>query len=142
MSMFFLSRLVDKAKGCDTTPSVDTTPSLLEDFGKPLKVCLMQVRGDWAWYAEALGVWQWNCKSFMCPFGKTCRDGPLSWHDVSLDAPWRATCRDHAQFELDMQESLTHHCRRGPSPFAFYPKLAQAPQFKWTMVKCDWMHEF
>ena len=33
---------------------------------RPLHFCLMQVRGDWAWYVEALGVWQWNCKAHMC----------------------------------------------------------------------------
>ena len=33
---------------------------------RPLHVCLFQVRGDWAWFAEALGAWQWNCKAFMC----------------------------------------------------------------------------
>jgi hypothetical protein len=31
-----------------------------------LHVCLMQVRGDWAWYCEALAAWQWNSKAHMC----------------------------------------------------------------------------
>ena len=83
---------------------------------------------------------QWNCKSFMCPFCKACRDGPLTWKDFSLTAPWKQTCRDHAQYELDVQESAQHNFRRGPSPLAFKTRLAEAPHFRWTMVKCDWMH--
>ena len=39
---------------------------LFPQRSKPLHVCLVQIRGDWAWFAEALGVWQWNCKAFMC----------------------------------------------------------------------------
>ena len=30
--------------------------------------------------------------------------------------------------------------KRGEAPFAFFPRLALAPHFKWTMVTCDYMH--
>jgi len=24
---------------------------------------LMQIKGDWSWYCEAMGLWQWNSKA-------------------------------------------------------------------------------
>lgn len=40
----------------------------------------------------------------------------------------------------DMGASMACRFRRGVAPFAFFPKLALAPYFKWTMVTCDYMH--
>lgn len=102
--------------------------------------CLMQVKGDWSWYVEALGLWQWNSKSHMCPYCRASRDGPLSWHNFSLEAPWLATCRDHSRYLEDMELSKRADFCRDASPFAFEPLLCQAPFFKWTMVKLDWQH--
>ena len=104
------------------------------------KVCLMQIRGDWAWYCEALGAWQWNCKSYMCPFCRARRDGRLTWKNFSLQAPWLATCRTHRRFLRDMERSRRSGFRRGLSPFAFESRILQAPFFAWTMIKLDWMH--
>ena len=39
---------------------------LAPDLQYDIHICLMQVRGDWAWYCEALGSWQWNSKAHMC----------------------------------------------------------------------------
>lgn len=103
---------------------------------------LMQVKGDWAWYVEALGLWQWNSKKWMCPFCRASRDGELSWHDFSLRAQWLATCRNHTRFIEDMDLSRRNAFRRGDSPFAFETLLAKAPFFSWSMVKLDWQHAF
>jgi len=40
----------------------------------------------------------------------------------------------------DMKESIRCNFRRGVAPFAFFPRLALAPHFKWTMITCDYMH--
>ena len=48
--------------------------------------------------------------------------------------------RDHDAYLRDLETSRQHDFNRGPSPFAYKTKLADAPHFRWTMVKCDWMH--
>ena len=79
----------------------------------------------------------------MINLGAFCnakRDGDKTWLDFSFTAPWRATARDHGQFVVDMRASLACNFKRGLAPFAWFPKLALAPYFKWSMVMCDWMH--
>lgn len=136
------------AKGCK--PRVGEEEKLLSDqvpgeslggaWGLTHKICLMQIRGDWAWFVEALGAWQWNCKCHMCPFCGAQRDGLYTWKNFALDAPWRCTIRTHAQFLLDLELSRRHRFRRGQSPLAFEPLISRAPFFSWTMIKVDWMH--
>eukprot|EP00973_Karenia_brevis_P025165 3471720-Karenia_brevis.AAC.1 len=76
----------------------------------------------------------------MCPYCLAQRDGPHSWKDFSLDAQWLRTCRDHAAYLRDMQQSKASNFQKGLSPFAFESKLAQVPYFSWSMVKLDFMH--
>ena len=40
-------------------------PSIAPNLGYTLHACLMQIRGDWSWICDALGVWQWNSKAHM-----------------------------------------------------------------------------
>ena len=75
---------------------------LLGGWGQKHRFCLMQLKGDGAYFVEILGLRQWNSRMFMCAFCNACRDGPLSWHNFSLLAPWWATCRTHARFVTDM----------------------------------------
>ena len=109
-------------------------------WGRWHRVALMQIKGDWAWYCEALGVWQWNCRSFMCPFCSAHGAGVLTWKDFSFDAAWRATCRTHEKFLEDMRRSKDQNFRSGASPFKAESLLTKAPYFAWTMLKLDWMH--
>ena len=75
---------------------------------------LMQIKSDWAWYCEALGLRQCNSRFWMCPFCRACRGGGLSWHDFSLEAPGVRTCRDHNRFTEDMALSKPPY-RKAPS---------------------------
>ena len=102
------------------------------NWGRWHKVCLMQVKGDLSYYVEALGIWQWNSLSYMCPFCRAHRDGPLSWHDFSFDAAWLSTCRTHLRVLEDMAASKAHGFRNKRCPFAFESPLLSAPFFKWT----------
>ena len=98
------------AEGCKPKPGEELKTLSEQSPGEPLagnwgrwqRVCVMQIKGDWSYYVEALGVWQWNCKSFMCPFCCAQRDGPYTWKDFSLDADWLTTCRTHEKFLADM----------------------------------------
>lgn len=58
------------------------------NWGSFHKLCLMQLRADGAAYSEDLGIRQWNCCMWMCPWCGAHRDGQLSWHNFALDAPW------------------------------------------------------
>ena len=122
----------------------ETKALAAQRFGRPISdrhcFALMQIKGDWSWYVEALGLWQWNSRVWMCPFCGASRDGETTWHNFSLQAPWLRTCRDQARYLQDMELSKTHGFRRSHSPFAFEPVLVQAPFFKWSMVKLDWQH--
>ena len=109
-------------------------------WGRWHKICLMQIKGDWSWYCEAMGIWQWNCVAYMCPFCAAHGKGPLTWKDFSFDAPWRSTCRTHARFLADMNESKRQRFKIGRSPFKSESLLTLAPFFSWTMLKLDWMH--
>jgi hypothetical protein len=60
--------------------------------------------------------------------------------NFAFDAPWIRTTRDHAQWHEDMKVSIPSNNSRGAAPFAFMPRLALAPFFKWSMVMCDYMH--
>ena len=53
---------------------------------------------------------------------------------------WVRTARDHEQFHEDMKVSIDNNFARGVAPFAFMPRLALAPFFRWSMVMCDYMH--
>ena len=83
-------------------------------------------------------LWAHNCK--QGPFCSAQRDGQHTWKDFSLTALWMHTCRTHAKYMDDMQVSEQAGFRKGRSPFACKSKLTLAPHFRWTMVKCDWMH--
>ena len=96
------------------------------NWGRWHRVCLMQLKGDWAYYQEALGVWQWNAKSFMCP---AQGQGTRCWKDFSLDAEWKCTCRTHARFVQDMRLSREQHFQRHRAPFAFEARILAAPFF-------------
>ena len=101
----------------------------------------MQLRADDAYWVEALGVRQWNCRTFMCPWCDAHRDGHLSWHNFSLDAPWYGTCRTHEKFFTDMQFSVDNNFRPHTTPFAYRPNIVDAPHFEWIAVMLDWMHD-
>jgi len=111
------------------------------NWGRWNRILLMQVKGDWAWYAEALGVWQWNAKGHMCPFCGAHGSGVLSWKDFSFDAPWRSTCRTHGCFLEALEQSKRNNFSNSSEcAFKYEPLLCSAPGFRWTMVKLDWMH--
>ena len=101
----------------------------------------MQFTADGAYYVEALGVRQWTSRLFMCPWCGAHRDGPCTWHDFSLEAPWLATCRDHSRFQRDMAASKACGFQANHAAFAYYARILDAPYFQWTMVKLDWMHD-
>ncbi len=128
--------------GQESLPLHEQVPGehLCGRWGRWHRICLMQVKGDWSWYTEALGIPQWNCNGHMCPFCGAHGKGHLRWRDFSLEAPWRATCRTHDKFLADMRHSKSQNFRHGSCAFKCEPLLALAPHFRWTMVKLDWMH--
>ena len=40
-----------------------------------------------------------------------------------------------------MQVSIDNNFKTNLAPFAFYPRIAEAPYFSWEMVMLDWMHD-
>ena len=120
--------------------SQEPGPYLNGDWGRKHRFCLMQVKGDTAYLVEVFGLRQWNSKAFMCPFCHAHRDGPLTWHNFSLEAPWWRSLRTHDQFRRDLDDSIANRFQRSNSPFAFDPLLVRAPYFRWSMIKLDWMH--
>lgn len=69
---------------------------------------LAELRGDWEWLAKALHVPSASntqpCLRCLCT-----QSGPLTWTNVSEDAPWRATVRSTADFLTSQRRSpLTH----------------------------------
>ena len=132
------------ASGCAPVLGEESRPLVEQAPGDRISTrhvfCLVQLKGDWAWYCEALGLWQWNSLMFMCPFCRACRDGLFTWRDFSLTSNWLATCRTHERFLFDVAVSKQERFVRGGSPFSSEPMLSNAPFFKWTMVKLDWQH--
>jgi hypothetical protein len=96
------------------------------NWGEWHRVALMQVKGDWSYYCEALGVRQWNGKEYMCPFCRASRDGERSWKDFSLDAAWLKMTRNHERFLEDVALSEANRFNQH-SPFTFRCKLFDAP---------------
>ena len=111
-----------------------------DSWGRWNKFCVMQMKGDWAYYTEVLGLPQWNCKGHMCPFCNAKRDGPYTWYNFSLEAPWLFTCRSHERFLQDLAASAQTNFRPGRCAFKFRSKLVDIPYFQWTIVKADFMH--
>eukprot|EP00959_Pyramimonas_sp_CCMP1952_P110629 2314487-Pyramimonas_sp.AAC.1 len=60
---------------------------------------LTQLRGDWQFFVEALGVPQWNCLDAMCWMCKAtgCGDA-FGFNDFSAHAPWRASRWTHEAY--------------------------------------------
>ena len=57
---------------------------------------LVQIRGDWEFYANVLGVPNWASALNMCWFCKASNSTPhLLWTLFGLDAGWRPTRRTH-----------------------------------------------
>ena len=60
--------------GCKPMPGELGKPLIMQqasqrlapNCGRKVRTCLMQIRGDWSWYCEALGARQWNSKAHMC----------------------------------------------------------------------------
>lgn len=109
-------------------------------WGRWHKAVLMQIKGDWSWYLESMGVRQWNSTGHMCPFCAAHGRGPLRWSDFSFDAPWRGTSRTQARFLTELQDCKAQNFRPGSGIFKFEPLLCRAPYFRWSMLKLDWMH--
>ena len=141
--LFALAQGRRPKRGEETKPSEQQEAGdyLNGNWGRWHKMCLMQIKADCAWYAEAMGVRQWNACKSMCPWCGADRDGHLTWHNFALDAPWYGTCRTHQQFLQDIRTSIANNFRIHVAPFAFYPRIANAPFFSWEMVMLDWMHD-
>ena len=98
--------------------------------GKPLGLrgCLVEVRGDWAFYKLVFSFPQWNEKAGMC-WRCTCTPAQLCL--VGLEAPWRQPDQrlSHGQLLLRMHEQSIV-----PST------LMEAPFVKTDIFRCDWLH--
>ena len=76
---------------------------------------LVQVRGDWEFYANVLGLPSWSVASNMCWMCAASNSiAHLAWEDFGPDAGWRRTRRTHESYleELHAQgrERLKKQC--------------------------------
>ena len=127
-----LCRAVGPKDGEENKPQGQQEPGdyVRGNWGRWHKICLMQFTADGAYYVEALGVRQWSSRLFMCPWCGAHRDGPCTWHDFSLEAPWLATCRDHSRFQRDMAASKACGFQANHAAFAYYARILDASKAK------------
>ena len=59
------------------------------------RASLIQVRGDWEFYANTLGFPNWATADGMCWMCRATTDERLTWRNFASTAPWIATRRSH-----------------------------------------------
>ena len=79
-----------------------------------LRAALIQLRGDWEFYAVSLGFPNWSKSEEMCWL--CCASNiidRLRWHNFGHDAPWRATRRSHGEYmrtKGDRAPAILRYC--------------------------------
>lgn len=96
--------------------------------GKALgcKACLVEVRGDWKWFADVFGLPYWNDAGGIC---WRCKCTKAQLREVGLDAAWR-------QLPLSQEELLARCLARGKgiSPIFGVPFITS------QHFRIDWLH--
>ena len=65
---------------------------------------MVQIRGDWEFLANILGLQNWADKHNMCWLCAASNSIPrLMWHDMGAAAGWRATKRTHNTYLEDLR---------------------------------------
>ena len=82
------------------TPHFDWTGKAIAGGGLDLAggFCgvMCQIKGDWAFYKEALGFPQWNEAVRVCWLCRASSTNPLlRWTDCTANAAWKDTVWDH-----------------------------------------------
>lgn len=88
-----------------------------------------QVRGDWEWFVQALGLTSWRNPSGDSNICWQCDATGTNFLDASLTAPWRPTCMNHACW---LERQLSRNLR--------VAGLFALPGFLMKYVVVDWMH--
>ena len=89
---------------------------------------LIEIRGDWAFYAATFQFPNWQSKNVCWQCGAT-KDGPLSFRNARSFAPWRAT-----RYE---RHTFLHLLRaQGLSPSTIF----ESPGLDMQCFMVDWLH--
>ena len=67
------------------------------------RASLIQVRGDWEFYANMLGFANWANKGRMCWMCSAEKDGPRTWRNFGPAAPWRPTRKSHRSWQEELE---------------------------------------
>lgn len=81
------------------TPAEDWEQRAMQGGGEWIaagwRASLIQIRGDWEFYANTLGFPHWGRDDNMCWMCAATGVGKLAWRNFAGSAPWRATRRSH-----------------------------------------------
>ena len=68
------------------------------------RAALVQIRGDWEFYANVLGLPSWSSAENMCWLcDASANIAHLAWQAAGPDAGWRATRRSHSSYLRDLR---------------------------------------
>ena len=94
----------------------------------PIKAAFIEVKGDWAHFADVLGLPRWNGNGIIC-FRCTCTLEELP--EVGPEAAWRDPGRRFQGNDL-----LGHLYQEGKTPSTLW----SLPLFQPQMLRFDWLH--
>ena len=99
-------------------------------FNGPLHchACLIELRGDWAYYSAVFGFPTWNSRR-LCWKCCASQHGELSFRDTGPDSAWRSRRLTDKQFEEQQAKAGV------PTSIIF-----SAPGVKLRYVMIDWLH--
>ena len=102
----------------------------IKSAGKDLliKAATVELKADWKWYSEVLGLPRWNNNAGIC---WRCNIKLEDLQDVGLKAAWRQQRNRLSHADL-LATLATNHTTLSP--------MWSCPGFTSAMVKLDWMH--
>ncbi len=94
----------------------------------PYTACLVQGRGDWAFYSKVFLFPYWSSRR-ICYMCSAANGGDDDFRDCSLNAKWRETRRG-------VQDFLAEQAQNGIVP----SRIFSVPGFRPACVMVDWLH--
>ena len=87
---------------------------------------LWALEGDMDYYAKTLGLPRWSLSQHCCALCKCEKNGPMTWQDARLGAPWVKSCWKPAEWMQSLERSMN--------------RLFSLPGVTCATVALDYMH--